>query len=256
MFSKAPDQKLYENVVSQIKTAIETGRLKAGEMLPSEEVLSRSIGVSRATVREGLRVLSLLGMVETRRGKGTFVSADGAASFREKFEELRNNSGEHVAHASQVDMLLEPGVAGLAAETATKADLEKMKQVLQRMETALSHGETGEEESLLFHQCLVEAVRNPLLSAIFELTRDVHTRNRTLLSVLPQRPRQILKEHSKIYDAICRGDSRLAIRCMEDHIRKVREARERFFSLNDSPQACSTIIKESNDEHETTCPIR
>lgn len=233
MFVKATDRKLYEDVVSQIKTAIETGALKAGEMLPSEEILSRNIGVSRATVREGLRVLSLMGLVETRRGKGTIVTAAGADSFREKFADLRQKSGEHVAHASQVDMLLEPGVAGLAAENATEEDRKKLKQTLDDMETALANGETGEAESLHFHQCLVEAVRNPLLAAIFELTRDVHTRSRTLLAILPQRPRQIFKEHYKIYDTVCRGDSRQAKRYMEEHIRKVREARERFFSLGE-----------------------
>jgi len=221
MFVKVRDKKLYEEVVSQIQNLIETKQLKPGDILPSEEKLSKNIGVSRATVREGLRILGLMGLVETRRGKGTIVTENVQDFFAKRIEMIVQENGPDSLYVHEIDQILEPGIAKLAAEKADAGDIQKLQDVLQSMEDALQRGESGEAESLQFHQCLVSIVRNPLLMAVFELTKGIHEKGRALMAAVPKRPQQVLKEHSRIFAAIQKGDANLARRYMEEHMRKV-----------------------------------
>ena len=82
MFKVVAGRKLYEQLVEQIKSMIAQGVYQKGSLLPSEKELMESTGVSRITVREALRILSQAGVIETRRGKGSYVLVDGCASPR------------------------------------------------------------------------------------------------------------------------------------------------------------------------------
>lgn len=233
MFVKAKDKKLYEEVVKQIKYLIDTKELKEGDRLPSEEKLSKNIGVSRATIREGLRTLSLMGLVETKRGKGTFVTVNKHKSFKAKLDKSINNIDVDSYYVYQVDMLLEPNIVKLVAETAEEEDIRRIKLSIEKMEQSIEEGGTGEEESLYFHKCIIDTLKNPILNSIFELTREIRQRDRKLVLHLPSRAEETLREHHKIYEAIKDRNGKRASQYMKKHLEKVGHTYNQIYSLID-----------------------
>ncbi len=231
MFVKAREKKLYEEVVKQIKYLINTKQLKDGDMLPSEDELSKSIGVSRATVREGLRILELLGLVETKRGKGTFVRINNLESFKNKLGHSLDSIGMDSYYVHEIDRLLEPSVARLVAQKGKDEEIQKIKLALEKMEESINKGESGEDESLYFHKVIIDALNNPILNSIFELTREIHERGRKIVLNLPNRAQETLKEHYKIYEAIRDRNANKAYQYMERHLTRVSDTYDKIFIL-------------------------
>ncbi len=231
MFVKAREKKLYEEVVKQIKYLISTGQYKDGDMLPSEEDLSKNIGVSRATVREGLRILELLGLVETKRGKGTIVRVNSRESFINKLSSNLSSIGADSYFVHEIDRLFEPGVAKLVAQKGKDEDIQKIKFAIEKMEKSINMGGTGEEESLYFHKCIVDALNNPILNSIFELLREIHERGRRVVLNLPNRAQETLKEHRKIYEAIKDRNGNRAYQYMEQHLSRVSSTYDKIFII-------------------------
>jgi GntR family transcriptional repressor for pyruvate dehydrogenase complex len=218
MFKKAKDTKLYEEVVRQIRHLIITSQLKDGDMLPSEEELSKKIGVSRPTVREGLRVLGLMGLVETKRGRGTCVRVNNQEAITRKMNEALSDLQKDILYVLEIDRLYEPSMAKLAAEKATEQDIKKLEHSLGKMEKALRDGETGQEETIDFHKCLVDILDNPVLKSIFEILNSTQKETRTIGLAIQGVPEQILKQHYNIYEAIKNKNPEKAYYYMEDHL--------------------------------------
>lgn len=117
MFQVVDRPKLYEQVVEQIKNMIVQGIYKKGDLLPSEKELIEMTGVSRITVREALRLLNEAGVIETHKGKGSFVVVDG--SELESGEEETEAYNEQFINSTNARILLEPSVVKEIAVTAT-----------------------------------------------------------------------------------------------------------------------------------------
>jgi GntR family transcriptional repressor for pyruvate dehydrogenase complex len=232
MFKKAKDTKLYEEVVRQIRHLIITGKLKDGDMLPSEEELSRRIGVSRPTVREGLRVLGLMGLVETKRGKGTCVRVNNQEAITRKMNEALSDLQKDILYVLEIDRLYEPSMAKLAAEKATGQDIRKLEHSLQKMEKALQNGESGQEETIDFHKCLVDIVDNPVLKSIFEILNSTQKETRIIGLTIQGVPEQILKQHYKIYEAIKNKNPEKAYYYMEDHLASMMSILSKVLTTN------------------------
>ena len=121
MFQVVDRPKLYEQVVEQIKNMIVQGIYKKGDLLPSEKELIEMTGVSRITVREALRLLNEAGVIETHKGKGSFVVVDG--SELESGEEETEAYNEQFINSTNARILLEPSVVKEIAVTATDEEL-------------------------------------------------------------------------------------------------------------------------------------
>ena len=145
MFVKAKEKKLYEEVVRQIRDLIETGRLKEGDRLPSEAGLAERMGLSRATVREGLRVFS---PARPDRGQGGARARMSKSGLEENIDQALSRSLQSMAEESyyvyQMDRLLEPAVAAMAATSANEEDLAKIAGALERLGMAEKAGEPCE----------------------------------------------------------------------------------------------------------------
>ncbi|MFZ7101216.1 MAG: FadR/GntR family transcriptional regulator [Peptococcaceae bacterium] len=232
MFAKNGGEKLYEKVIGHVQNLISTNELKDGDMLPSEGKLSKTLEVSRSTVREGLRILELMGLVETLRGKGTFVRINDGESFKNKLHEsFQSISSPNSYYVYEIDKLLEPNIAKLAAQRAGAEDITALKQALEQMEKSIKEGGSGEEESLYFHKCLINILKNPFLNSVFDLTKEIHQRNRGVILNLPYRAREVLQEHTKIYEAVKAGDGNKAGRYMQKHLEKVGRTHNVIYNL-------------------------
>lgn len=230
MFKKAKDGKLYEEVVRQIRSRISEGTYKPGDLLPSEEELAKAIGVSRVTVREGLRVLEIVGIVETRRGKGTVVTAITPEVIQERLSIAAiPESISSVYSLMQVRELLEPELARLAASEADSRDLEKIENVLEEMKKDIAVGGTGEASSLDFHFAIINSIDNPVLTYIMTTIIDLQKESRSITLTIPGRPDVALNEHEKIFKAIKERKGEDAAFHMKVHLNNTKESLEKIY---------------------------
>src|SRR5690606_8537975 len=120
------------DTVSAIKGMILDGRLRPGDQLPSERALSEALGVSRPTVREAIRSLQAMNIVETRHGAGTFVSSLSVEELLRPLQFALALSDFAMEHLFEVRLMLEPGAAELAAERASDDEIEELRECARR----------------------------------------------------------------------------------------------------------------------------
>ncbi|GAB3826011.1 FadR/GntR family transcriptional regulator [Kribbella italica] len=167
----APGGSQTDVVVQGIKKLIIDGTLKAGDKLPVEKDLGEALGVSRGPLREGVRALSIMGVLETRQGDGTYVTALDSSLLLAPMGfvvDLQDHSGAHHLHA--VRRMLETEAAALAAVHITDEALAAADEVLHRAEEHLAAGgldhEAVIEADIAFHRLIAEASGNPVLEAL------------------------------------------------------------------------------------------
>ncbi|MGM0569083.1 FadR/GntR family transcriptional regulator [Marinobacter sp.] len=153
---------LVETAIESLRQAIQQGKWPVGQRLPVEADLAESLGVSRNTVREAVRVLAHVGMLETRQGDGTYVR-----STRDPGESLRRIGRSRLRDQLEVRIMLEAEAAGLAARRRTANDIERMTAALDRRARAGDDLEQRIAHDEAFHHALVEAAHNPALLELY-----------------------------------------------------------------------------------------
>jgi len=211
----------YEQVAERLAADIRSGSLAPGERLPSERDLARTFEVSRASVREAIASLQVQGVVETRKGAGTFVAARPPAA-----EAPHDASPSAVLEAR---LQLEPAVARLAAARGQRDSA--AENLLDAMEAEPVDIATWNSSDRLFHRQLAAMTGNPVLLAfadhvatlmdqpLWQRLRDdsIDTAGRTRIHVA---------EHRMIYEAIVAGDADAAAFYSAQHINRVRAYKE------------------------------
>src|ERR1035441_9105336 len=138
-FETVRRNKVYEEVARQIARLI-LKKLKPGDKLPSERELAEPLGVSRSSIRDAIRSLELMGMVEPRQGAGTIVRETSAESLVHPFANALKRRRELVSELLDFRKMLEPPLAARAATHASPDEISEMEEILQRQEGKLSHG--------------------------------------------------------------------------------------------------------------------
>jgi GntR family transcriptional repressor for pyruvate dehydrogenase complex len=218
-----PGLRLYEGAFAAIRQYVVRERLRPGDPLPSERQIQQQLGISRAPVREALRVLQSVGMIEARQGKGLFVKEMDLRPMVDTFvshlELIDTNSFEHLLGLRQI---LELGAADLAAKERTDDDLDRMATVLAAMRERIDRGELVLEEDLGFHDLLVQATHNPLLAYLYACLTPFLVAVREGGEPTARVLDECLTDHTAIYEAVRDRDAALAIRLMQDHMESVR----------------------------------
>jgi GntR family transcriptional repressor for pyruvate dehydrogenase complex len=163
-------------VLAQIITLLTEGKLNPGDKLPTERELAALLGIGRPSVREALSALVLLGIIEQRQGRGTFlVDRIDHLPVEPYLYQLMLTKERIFDDLLEVRELLEPAIAALAAERATEADLEEIRRALELFELEVEHGSDSEEAQAgaLFHQTLAKATGNQTLARLIESLRGV-----------------------------------------------------------------------------------
>lgn len=153
---------------NEITEAIVEGRLKPGDALPSEAQIAASNGVSKQVVREAVRELASLGLVHIQQGKATRVRALSAAPLERFFEFAIRGSETGLSEAIELRRILEPSLARLAALWRTESDVEALKLIFGRLESAIGNVPRWIEADLDFHEAVATAAANRL--ARFQIT--------------------------------------------------------------------------------------
>ena len=216
--------RIHEEVVTQVRTLIRQGRLKAGDQLPSERELAETFKVSRTSVREALRALEAQGLIISRTGMGNFVADLNVESLVAPLAKLLIEEKDALADVFEMRKLIEPRIAYLAAQRATRRDIERMKEILQTQSEAVGRGETGLEADAELHFTIGQATQNQalkkLVSGLMEITSD--SREESLQT--PDRRQASIESHRRIVSAIERHERTSAQKAMLRHIEQVEES--------------------------------
>jgi len=213
---------LIDNIVEEIKGKIITGELNDGEMLCSQDELAKSMGVSRASLREALNRLSIMGLIETRQGSGTFVKTLKPIDFISSLSSLLVMDQASAAELLEARLHIESVVAEVSAKSITEEVLKKIKYVLDGMATNYASGdlESFVVKDVYFHMLVAEGSKNRVLVTIVQIMRDVLRQFvKKVVTTLPRSMSGAIEYHRNIYDALKRHDSKAARRHMEDHIK-------------------------------------
>lgn len=153
---------LVDTAIENLRKAIQDAHWPVGDRLPVEAELSEALGVSRNTVREAVRVLVHVGMLETRQGDGTYVR-----STRDPGESLRRVARSRLKDQLEVRIMLEAEAAGFAARRRSAEDLRQMTEALDRRARAGNNLIDRVHHDERFHHALVEAAHNPALLEMY-----------------------------------------------------------------------------------------
>jgi GntR family transcriptional repressor for pyruvate dehydrogenase complex len=218
---KGADSAAGSQVVEHVRREIEAGRLGPGDRLPPERDLAQQMGVSRPSLRSGLRTLHTMGIITSRRGAGTFIVEGPPRLGKAPLQFLAALHGFTVDQMYEARRMLEVGAAGLAAERATGEQLIAMAEEITGMFASLEEPKTFLRHDLGFHRAVAGGCGNPIVAAIIGTlteiiweTGKVDTKGLSL--------RESAEVHRKIYDAIRARSPERARREMSDHLERAR----------------------------------
>lgn len=208
-----------DGIVAEIRAQIAAGELKDGDTLPSQDEMARALGVSRASLREALNRLALMGLVEMRHGRGTFVRTAKPHDLMNSLSALLILDKVSAAELLEARFHVESALAALAAMNATEDDLTRIEQCIVRMEkdpkARTIDGFVPFDTQL--HMAVAQAAKNPVLVKVLEIIWNVLPQRIRHITTLEQIP-TFLAFHRAIFDALARRDPVAARRAMEQHV--------------------------------------
>jgi GntR family transcriptional repressor for pyruvate dehydrogenase complex len=213
--------RIYEEVVGQLYRLIEAGKLKAGDRLPSERELAETFRVSRSSVREAIKTLENEGLVVSRPGSGTFITAVDIEAIIQPLASLLSRGKDALIELFEVRRLVEPSVAALAAERATPADLVRLKEICAAQERQIRQGTSAVQSDAAFHLAIGQATQNAALQRLVASLVDMLQPMREKSLQTPGRAHKSLASHREILVAIERHDPEQARQAMQRHIEAV-----------------------------------
>jgi GntR family transcriptional repressor for pyruvate dehydrogenase complex len=209
--------RLYEEVVERLRELIDVQQLKPGDRLMSERELAERLGVSRTSVRQALTALEVMGLVRVRHGGGVFLTRPPDTVLPSLATELLDRY-ERLPAVIEVREAVETQTARLAARRRDEADLQAMRDSLDRMEALIESGGEPADADAAFHTAIVRAARNPLLERLWDDLAEPIDQTRRASLARPGRPPRSLAAHRAILEAIEAGDEDGAAARMRDHL--------------------------------------
>jgi GntR family transcriptional regulator, transcriptional repressor for pyruvate dehydrogenase complex len=221
-FETVRRNKVYEDVARQIERLI-LKKLRPGDKLPSERELAEILSVSRSSIRDAIRSLELMGMVEPRQGAGTIVREITASSLANPLANALKRKEELMGELLDFRKILEPPLAARAATHASADEISEMEDILERQEAKLRRGDSTVGEDSEFHYAVALASGNSVVLKVLDILMDLlrDTRERSLQ--IEGRPQKSLAGHRRILAAIKRHDAEAAKAAMRRHIEDVEE---------------------------------
>ncbi|MBI3988789.1 MAG: FadR family transcriptional regulator [candidate division NC10 bacterium] len=212
--------KVYKGIVLQLRNLIAEGKLKPGDQLPPERELSETFQVSRASVREAIRALESLGLVESRQGEGTYV-VDNVQILLQRLAGDLLEEQDALLEIFEARKILEPEIAAFAAKRATPLEIQEMANILERQAQEIARGGTGVEEDTAFHSALARAAKNMLLLRLTDAIVDSLRKSRERSLQTGDRPVRSLAGHREILEAIKAQDTGWARRATLRHLEEI-----------------------------------
>lgn len=191
-------------VMERIKEAILNKELKSGDYLPSEAELTKNLGVSKSSVREAIKMLQAMGVVEVRRGQGTIIRNHPSEDYISPmiFQLMLDNG--YPEDLVELRLMFEPAYSVMAVERATEEDIARIRKTLEEFEASIKAGKQIAEDDIAFHLAILHATKNPLVIKIGETIFQLF---KSSISIsMKNIPEIALKDHRRILEAFCKKD--------------------------------------------------
>lgn len=224
LFEPIDHDTVVDSVTEQIEGLILAGVLKEGTKLPSERDISERMGVSRPKVREALKRLEDSNLIAIRHGEGSFIAPLISAAMSPALINLISRNQTAFYDYLEYRRVQEGFAARLAAERATKLDLERLEAILVNLREAQTNGDdiASKKNDIAFHLAIVDAGHNAMLihmmSSIYELTQKGVFYNREFLRSIDGTGEQLLEQHEEIGRAIFTRNGAKAEEAAHRHI--------------------------------------
>jgi len=213
-----------EIVVQHVRALIERGELRPGDRLPPERELAVQLGVSRPSVRAGLRSLAAIGVLQTRHGAGTFITDGPPTLGSEPLSFLAALHGFTRDEMFEARRALEVGVAGLAAERASDDQIATIAEEVTGMFASLDDAQAFLIHDIRFHRGVAAASGNPILASLVEMVSALFYEQRRKTVGHGRDLKQAAQAHRNIYHAVRAHDPKRARSAMSEHLSLAQQA--------------------------------
>ncbi len=209
---------LTADICRKLVSHLMRGDWTEGDRIPPERELCQRLGVGRASLREALKALEIMGMIETRLGEGTFVCGRSEFFSRPLLWAITGSAKNDAHELVEARELIESETAKLAAERATPEDLETIRKHLDEMQAAIEDPPTFLEADLNFHLAVANSAHNRILANALSLIRNLM--RQWIGQALPKEGVAItaLNHHNKIFAAISKRNATAARNSMQAHL--------------------------------------
>lgn len=209
---------LPERIAARLVSLIREQQLRPGDRLPPERELAAAMHVSRASLREALRGLAMVNVVEIRHGSGTYVASLETELLIEHLDFIFALNDATFAEALVARQMLEPQLAAAAALNATEAELAQLHEALARAEAGVDDPDAFLRADLALHELITQAAHNQILARFMASLTRLGMASRTRTSRLPGVRKASLEGHARIVEALMRRDPDAAAAAMACHL--------------------------------------
>jgi GntR family transcriptional regulator, transcriptional repressor for pyruvate dehydrogenase complex len=220
-FEAVRKTKVYEQIAQQLQRMILDGLMKVGDKLPPERELAEMLQVSRGSLRDAIRTLELMGLVEARQGEGTVVCNPSVNSLINPLATVLLRQRELIGDLLEFRRMIEPTLAARAAANATDQEVAFMEDILRRQKEKVDRGELAIEEDSEFHYSIARAAGNSVVLKVLDAFMDLLRESRERSLQLEGRLQKSYTGHRRILNAIRRHDAPAAEAAMRQHIDEV-----------------------------------
>jgi GntR family transcriptional regulator, transcriptional repressor for pyruvate dehydrogenase complex len=221
-FETIRKNRVHEEVAKQIERLILT-KLSPGDKLPAERELAEMLGVSRSSIRDAMRRLQLVGMVEPRQGAGTVVREISPEALVSPISAVIAHKRQLVSELLDFRKMLEPPLAARAATHASSEEIAEMESILKRQAEKLAAGNLAIEEDSEFHYSIAMGSGNTVVLKVLDVVMDLLRETRARSLQTEGRKQKSLAGHRRILAAIKRRDSVAAEAAMRRHLQDVEK---------------------------------
>jgi len=212
--------KVYEEVARQIQNHI-LENLKPGDVLPPERELALKFGVSRSSVRDAIRSLELVGLLQAQQGRGTVVCEPSSDAVAGPLTAVIMRKRRLVRELLDVRKIVEPALARRAALHVTSEQLAELEQILEQQSSKVAEGETAIAEDNEFHYRIARGADNSVLLQIVDVLMDMLQQTREKSLQTEGRAEKSLAGHRRIFSALKRHDPAASEKAMRQHLEEI-----------------------------------
>ncbi|MFQ4150078.1 FadR/GntR family transcriptional regulator [Arthrobacter sp. LAPM80] len=208
-----------DEAITKIKDMIISGELSAGDRLPPEKELSEKLGLSRSSLREAVKALEIIRILDVRRGDGTYVTSLEPKLLTEAMTFIVDlHQDESILDIFEVRRILEPAAAAIAAGRITPGQIAALRATMENIDDETSVEQLVEHD-LIFHGLITAAANNPYMASVLDALSSSTVRARIWRGLTQEKAvDRTLSEHLAIIEALERGDAELAKSLLTVHI--------------------------------------
>ncbi len=224
---------LSEKIVERLLDLIREKQLRPGDRLPPERELAPLMGVSRPSLREALRALSVMKVVENRQGSGTYITSLNPELFVNHLDFIFTVNDATFVDLFEARKVIEVGLVAQAARTIDQENLSRLEACLVRASAQVNEPDAFLQTDLELHNIIIEAAGNRTLALFMKSITQINIASRQRTSDLPEVRRRTIKHHKAIVSALRAHDPEAAASAMRSHLTYVED---RLKSTRRNPQ--------------------